>query len=108
MGACGVDRGIPLHVKVVHEPPERALGDGCAVVLAAETTTGCLMGSSGKCTGSCMMLAWRACQLLLLLPLAPAAVGMASGAQAGPKATSVVYRHALAWHWMPCSLAQPF
>ncbi|GAB4823380.1 hypothetical protein N2152v2_010426 [Parachlorella kessleri] len=47
LGACGVSRRAPLEVAAVYEPPERAFGDGCAVVLVAETSTGCLFGSSG-------------------------------------------------------------
>ncbi|KAL4459062.1 hypothetical protein ABPG75_013927 [Micractinium tetrahymenae] len=47
MPRCGVSRQVPLTVDVVHEPPERAFGDGCGILLTARSSTGCVFGTSG-------------------------------------------------------------
>lgn len=47
LGRGGEDSGAELCSQVWHEPPERAFGDGCGVLLVAETDAGCLLGASG-------------------------------------------------------------
>eukprot|EP00887_Chlorella_sp_A99_P006731 scaffold3.g6731.t1 len=42
----GVRTETTLTSEVVHEPPERAFGDGCAALVVARTSTGCLLGAS--------------------------------------------------------------
>jgi len=37
---------VVVDVQVIHEPQERAVGDGGSIVLVAETSTGCLLGAS--------------------------------------------------------------
>lgn len=39
--------GIRLHSEVYHEAPDKALGDGCGILLVARTDTGRLFGASG-------------------------------------------------------------
>ena len=51
LGRCGVSRQVPLSVEAVHEPPERAFGDGCGILLTAHTSTGCIFGASGGWVG---------------------------------------------------------
>ncbi|PNH10368.1 RNA 3'-terminal phosphate cyclase, partial [Tetrabaena socialis] len=46
MGPAG--RGVPVLVEAVLEPQDRAMGDGCGVLLVAETDTGCRLGASAK------------------------------------------------------------
>ncbi|EFJ50490.1 hypothetical protein VOLCADRAFT_80268 [Volvox carteri f. nagariensis] len=41
-------RGVPVLVETVHEPPDRAVGDGCGVLIFADTDTGCRIGASAK------------------------------------------------------------
>ena len=47
--AAAADRGdaIAVRMETVHEPPERALGDGCGILMVARTSMGCLLGASG-------------------------------------------------------------
>jgi len=40
-------KSIQIDVRNTHEPPERAVGDGCGILLFAKTTTGCTIGASG-------------------------------------------------------------
>jgi RNA 3'-terminal phosphate cyclase (ATP) len=47
LGRCGVSRQVPLTVEAVHEPPGRAFGDGCGILLTAHSSTGCIFGASG-------------------------------------------------------------
>lgn len=47
MPRCGVSRQTPLSTEVVHEPAERAFGDGCGILVTAHSTTGCIFGASG-------------------------------------------------------------
>jgi RNA 3'-terminal phosphate cyclase (ATP) len=37
---------VVLDIQAIHEPPERAVGDGGSLVLVAETSAGCLFGAS--------------------------------------------------------------
>ncbi|KAL4536368.1 hypothetical protein Ndes2526A_g05897 [Nannochloris sp. 'desiccata'] len=41
------DRSIKINKTCVHEPPERAFGDGCGIILVAKSSTGCLLGATG-------------------------------------------------------------
>lgn len=52
LGRGGEDSGAELCSEVWHEPPDRAVGDGCGVLLVAETDAGCLLGASGARTRS--------------------------------------------------------
>jgi hypothetical protein len=38
---------MPMSTEVAAEPPERAVGDGCGVLVTARTTGGCVFGASG-------------------------------------------------------------
>jgi len=38
---------IKINRICLHEPPERACGDGCGIILVATSSTGCLLGASG-------------------------------------------------------------
>lgn len=46
LGPAG--RGVPVEVEAVVEPPERAFGDGCGILIYADTDTGCRLGASSK------------------------------------------------------------
>lgn len=41
------DRNATIEVENTHEPVDKAFGDGCGIVIVAETSTGCLLGGSG-------------------------------------------------------------
>ncbi|KXZ54935.1 hypothetical protein GPECTOR_3g105 [Gonium pectorale] len=46
LGPAG--RSAPILVEAVLEPPDRAFGDGCGVLIIADTDTGCRLGASAK------------------------------------------------------------
>ncbi|GIL60531.1 hypothetical protein Vafri_15083 [Volvox africanus] len=47
-GLGPMGRGVPVLVEVVYETPDRAVGDGCGVLVFADTDTGCRLGASAK------------------------------------------------------------
>lgn len=48
MQRCGLlSAEVPVSLEVVHEPAERAFGDGCGLLVTATSSTGCLLGASG-------------------------------------------------------------
>ncbi|KAG2496516.1 hypothetical protein HYH03_005340 [Edaphochlamys debaryana] len=48
VGAAAGGVTVPIAVEAVVEPPERAFGDGCGILLFADTDTGCRLGASAK------------------------------------------------------------
>lgn len=51
MARCGVPPQATFTADAVHEPPERAFGDGCGVLLTARSSMGCLFGATGALRG---------------------------------------------------------
>lgn len=45
MGPDGL--GVMIESEAVAEPPQRAFGDGCGILLVAHTDTGCCLGEGG-------------------------------------------------------------
>ncbi|GIL91440.1 hypothetical protein Vretimale_10586 [Volvox reticuliferus] len=47
-GLGPMGRGVPVLVEAVYETPDRSVGDGCGVLVFADTDTGCRLGASAK------------------------------------------------------------
>jgi RNA 3'-terminal phosphate cyclase (ATP) len=46
-GSALREKSIKINKSCVHEPPERAFGDGCGIIIVARSSTGCLLGATG-------------------------------------------------------------